>query len=82
MHFEEPKPALEFEIDSDDSESGFMFEDITTELQYYEKQEMSSFQKVNMFFNQITNPQLHNYIAGTDETYKLPEQSSEHRFFC
>lgn len=61
----QPKePALTFEVedaasddndskvDSDESDDGtFLFEDIKNELRFYEKQTMTSFQKLNLFFN-------------------------------
>ena len=55
--------ATDEEVNEDESDDGqFMFEDIKNELQYFEKQTMTPFQKINLFFNQIANDQLEGYI--------------------
>jgi hypothetical protein len=53
------KKEDEEDFGSDEGSGGnFLFEDIRDELSWYEKQELTSFQKINMFFNKITNPHL------------------------
>jgi hypothetical protein len=55
----------------------FGFNDIKEELLYYEKTEMTSFQKINMFINSFSNDFLSNYINDCDASTDLGLDSDE-----
>ena len=55
----------------------FGFNDIKEELLYYEKTEMTSFQKINMFINSFSNNFLSNYINDCDASTELGLDSDE-----
>ena len=67
-----------------DDDNNFLFDDIRDELESYQKISMSSFQRINFFFNQITNKSLSDYLNNIDEveSVETEEYTSDHMFFC